>query len=185
MLWEGCRPVKGWRSPISPKREPARMRDRPFVPAGHEHFWSLTQYFRRICFRKRTWYIRTYYEDMRQVPRHNVTGTSGGFGRRVGDHGVCLFELWSSESGGPGTSPHHGSALSCLPSGNRHSWIRGPGRLQAVRGARFCAILLAMAVVSECRARPSCRRGPEAGGRPNRPRAAPRGRTCRDCWHDG
>lgn len=49
------------------------------------------------------------------MPWGDATGTSGGFGRWTGDHRVCLFELWSSESSGSGTSADHSSALILNP----------------------------------------------------------------------
>jgi len=49
------------------------------------------------------------------MPWGDATRTSGGFGRWTGDHRVCLFELWSSESSGSGTSADYGSTLILNP----------------------------------------------------------------------
>src|SRR5690348_6679117 len=50
------------------------------------------------------------------MPWGDVTRTSGGFGCWTGDHSVCLFELWSSESSGSRTSADYGSTLILNPS---------------------------------------------------------------------
>jgi hypothetical protein len=45
------------------------------------------------------------------MPRCDVTGTGGGSERRTCDHSICLFELWSSEISGPGTSAYYRETL--------------------------------------------------------------------------
>jgi len=45
------------------------------------------------------------------MPRGDVTGTGSGSERRACDHSVCVFELWSPEISGPGTSAHYGKTL--------------------------------------------------------------------------
>jgi hypothetical protein len=45
------------------------------------------------------------------MPRDDVAGTGGGSERRACDHGVCLFELWSPEISGPGTSAYYRETL--------------------------------------------------------------------------
>jgi hypothetical protein len=45
------------------------------------------------------------------MPRSDVTGTGSGSERRACDHSVCLFELWSQEISGPGTSAHYRKTL--------------------------------------------------------------------------
>ena len=45
------------------------------------------------------------------MPRGNVTGTGSGSERRTCDHSVCMFELWSSEISGPGTSAYYRTTL--------------------------------------------------------------------------
>jgi hypothetical protein len=45
------------------------------------------------------------------MPRGDVTGTGSGSERRACDHSVCLFELWSPEISGPGTSAHYRKTL--------------------------------------------------------------------------
>jgi len=43
--------------------------------------------------------------------RGDVAGTGGGSERRACDHSVCLFELWSPEISGPGTSAYYRETL--------------------------------------------------------------------------
>ena len=43
--------------------------------------------------------------------RGDVAGTGGGSERRACDHSVCLFELWSPEISGPGTSAYYRKTL--------------------------------------------------------------------------
>jgi hypothetical protein len=45
------------------------------------------------------------------MPRGNVAGTGSGSERRACDHSVCLFELWSPEISGPGTSAYYRKTL--------------------------------------------------------------------------
>ncbi len=45
------------------------------------------------------------------MPRGDVAGTGSGSERRACDHSVCLFELWSPEISGPGTSAHYRKTL--------------------------------------------------------------------------
>ena len=45
------------------------------------------------------------------MPRGDVAGTGGGSERRACDHSVCLFELWSPEISGPGTSAYYRETL--------------------------------------------------------------------------
>ena len=45
------------------------------------------------------------------MPWGDVTGTGGGSERRTCDHSVCVFELWSSEISGPGTSAYYRETL--------------------------------------------------------------------------
>jgi hypothetical protein len=45
------------------------------------------------------------------VPRGDVTGTGSGSERRACDHPVCLFELWSQEISGSGTSAYYRETL--------------------------------------------------------------------------
>src|SRR4029077_9488794 len=45
------------------------------------------------------------------MPRGDVAGTGSGSERRACDHSVCLFELWSQEISGPGTSAHYRKTL--------------------------------------------------------------------------
>jgi hypothetical protein len=45
------------------------------------------------------------------MPRSNVTGTGSGSERRACDHSIRLFELWSQEIGGPGTSAYYRKTL--------------------------------------------------------------------------
>ena len=45
------------------------------------------------------------------MPRGDVTGTGSGSERWACDHSVCLFELWSPEISGPGTSAHYRKTL--------------------------------------------------------------------------
>jgi hypothetical protein len=45
------------------------------------------------------------------MPRGDVTGEGSGSERRTCDHSVCLFELWSSEISGPGTSAYYRETL--------------------------------------------------------------------------
>jgi len=42
------------------------------------------------------------------MSRDNVTGTGSGLGRWAGDHCVRMFELWSPEGSGSGTSSAYG-----------------------------------------------------------------------------
>jgi hypothetical protein len=45
------------------------------------------------------------------MPRGDVAGTGSGSERRACDHSICLFELWSQEIGGPGTSAYYRKTL--------------------------------------------------------------------------
>ena len=45
------------------------------------------------------------------MPRGDVTGTGGGSERRTCDHSVCVFELWTPEISGPGTSTYYRETL--------------------------------------------------------------------------
>src|ERR1044071_6884836 len=45
------------------------------------------------------------------MPRGDVAGTGSGSERRACDHCICLFELWSQEIGGPGTSTYYRKTL--------------------------------------------------------------------------
>jgi hypothetical protein len=45
------------------------------------------------------------------MPRGDVAGTGSGSERRACDHSVCLFELWSPEISGPGTSAYYRETL--------------------------------------------------------------------------
>jgi hypothetical protein len=45
------------------------------------------------------------------MPRGDVAGTGSGPERRACDHSICLFELWSQEIGGPGTSAYYRKTL--------------------------------------------------------------------------
>ncbi len=45
------------------------------------------------------------------MPRGNVAGTGSGSERWACDHRVCLFELWSPEISGPGTSAYYRKTL--------------------------------------------------------------------------
>ena len=45
------------------------------------------------------------------MPRSDVTGTGSGSERRACDHSVCLFELWSPEISGSGTSAYNRETL--------------------------------------------------------------------------
>ena len=45
------------------------------------------------------------------MPRGNVAGTGSGSERRACDHSVCLFELWSPEISGSGTSAYYRQTL--------------------------------------------------------------------------
>ena len=45
------------------------------------------------------------------MPRGNVAGTGSGSERRPCDHSVSLFELWSPEISGPGTSAYYRKTL--------------------------------------------------------------------------
>jgi hypothetical protein len=50
------------------------------------------------------------------MPRSNVAGTGGGSERWACDHRVCMFELWSPEISGPGTSADYREKLtSAMP----------------------------------------------------------------------
>ena len=45
------------------------------------------------------------------MPRSNVAGTGGGSERWACDHSVCMFELWSPEISGQGTSAYYREKL--------------------------------------------------------------------------
>jgi len=45
------------------------------------------------------------------MPRGDVAGTGSGSERRACDHSVCMFELWSPEISGPGTSAYYRKTL--------------------------------------------------------------------------
>jgi hypothetical protein len=45
------------------------------------------------------------------MPRCDVTGKGSGSERRACDHSVRVFELWSPEISGPGTSAHYRKTL--------------------------------------------------------------------------
>ena len=45
------------------------------------------------------------------MPRSDVTGTGSGPERRTCDHRVCVFELWSQEVSGSGTSAYYRKTL--------------------------------------------------------------------------
>ena len=45
------------------------------------------------------------------MPRGDVTGTGSGSERRACDHRVCVFELWSPEISGSGTSAYYRETL--------------------------------------------------------------------------
>lgn len=45
------------------------------------------------------------------MPWGDVAGEGSGSERRTCDHSVCLFELWSSEISGPGTSAYYRETL--------------------------------------------------------------------------
>ena len=45
------------------------------------------------------------------MPRGDVAGTGSGSERRTCDHSVCLFELWSQEISGSGTSAYYRTTL--------------------------------------------------------------------------
>ena len=45
------------------------------------------------------------------MPRGDVAGTGSGSERRACDHRICLFELWSQEIGGTGTSAYYRKTL--------------------------------------------------------------------------
>ena len=45
------------------------------------------------------------------MPRGDVTGTGSGSERGACDHSICLFELWSPEISGSGTSAYYRETL--------------------------------------------------------------------------
>jgi hypothetical protein len=51
------------------------------------------------------------------MPWSDAARTGGGFGCRIGDYSVCLFELWPSEGSRSRASANYSSTLSPSPAG--------------------------------------------------------------------